>query len=374
MIARRARFLFVGFLVAGAASQTAPLPKHPPLPVGQLTAGRDMTAARAGHTATTLPDFTVLVAGGRQEHGVILASTEVYDPNTEKFTKAGKMSVPRAGHIAAVLEDAKIIIAGGITQGGAVLASSEDYDFETGKFTVRGNMHARRVHMTATTLRDGRILVTGGDDGTQPLDSAETYDVLTGKWTPVGKMTAARAHHTATRLSDGRVLIVGGTGAQHAVLASAEIFDPKTNQFTAVASLHQARYGHTAALLSTGKVFIAGGASGPGSKQILPTQVLASAEIYDPQHGTFTSAGNLTEPRFQPESSTLLDGRVLIVGGAASVEIYDPRAGTFGATAGSLDAARSNLAIIQLMDGSARVFGGADARSTSTAKTWAYRP
>jgi hypothetical protein len=367
MTARRSASFLI--LVACLSASQTNLPKHPPLPVGQLTAGRDMTVARAGHTATTLPNFTVLIAGGRQEHGVILASTEVYDPNTEKFTKAGKMSVPRAGHIAAVLEDAKIIMAGGITQGGAVLASSEDYDYETGKFTVRGNMHARRVHMTATTLRDGRILVTGGDDGTQPLDSAETYDVLTGKWTLTGKMNAARAHHTATLLSDGRVLIVGGTGAHHAVLASAEIFDPKTNQFAVIANLHQARYGHTAALLGTGKVLIAGGASGPGA-----SQVLASAEIYDPQHGTFTSAGNLNDPRFQPESSTLLDGRVLIVGGAATVEIYDPRAGTFSATTGSLDAARSNQAIIQLMDGSARIFGGIDAHGATTAKTWIYRP
>src|SRR5580700_1055878 len=106
MLSRRARFLFVCSLLACAASQTSPLPKHPPLPLGQLIPGRDMTAARAGHTATVLPDFRVLIVGGeqggRQEHGVILASAEFYDPNTEKFSAAGKMSVPREGHIAAV--------------------------------------------------------------------------------------------------------------------------------------------------------------------------------------------------------------------------------------------------------------------------------
>jgi len=61
-----------------------------------------MTTARSGHTATALPNFTVLVVGGRNEHGTILAGTEVYDPTTEKFTKAGRMVVPREGHIAAV--------------------------------------------------------------------------------------------------------------------------------------------------------------------------------------------------------------------------------------------------------------------------------
>src|SRR5258708_2881919 len=223
---------------------------------------------------------------------------------------------------------------------------------------------------TATTLRTGKILVTGGEDGNQPLDSAETYDVLTGKWTLAGKMTTARANHSATLLSDGRVLIVGGTGAHHAALASAEIFDPKTNKFTVTTSLHEARSSHTSALLSNGKVLIAGGsgASGPGN-------ILASAEIYDPQSGAFLPTGKLNEPRSRlPDSTGLLDGRVLIVGGAASAEIYDPKTGLFRTVAGSLDTSRYYPAIIQLMDGSSRIFGGADSKGVSAAKTWIYRP
>ena len=112
-------------LVVCLASSQTPLPKHPPLPVGRLISGRDMTVARAGHTATVLPDFRVLIVGGRQAHGVILATAEVYDPTTEKFSAAGKMSFPREGHITAVLEDSKILIAGGMTRGGTALASSE---------------------------------------------------------------------------------------------------------------------------------------------------------------------------------------------------------------------------------------------------------
>jgi hypothetical protein len=374
MRTRLAAVFFLCFILACPAPSQTSLPKHPPLPVGSITPGRDMTVARAGHTVTTLPDFRVLIVGGKDSHGQVLASTEIYDPTTEKFSRHATMSVPREGHIAAVLEDAKIVIAGGKSRGGATLASTEDYDYETGKFTVRGNMHARRFRPTATTLRDGRILVTGGEDGNVPLDSAETYDVLTGKWTLVGKMTTARANHSATLLANGRVLIVGGTGAKHAALASAEIFDPKTNRFTAAANLHEARFSHTTALLSTGKVLIAGGASGPTAGD-----VLASAEIYDPQSGTFAPTGTptakLNEPRYKlPDSILLLDGRILIAGGAASAEIYDPRAGTFSTVAGSLDAPRYYLAIIQLMDGSARIFGGADAKGISTAKSWTYRP
>ena len=83
----------------------------------------------------------------------------------------------------------------------------------------------------------------------------------------------------------------------------------------------------------------------------------------------------MKEPRMKmPDLTALLDGRVLIVGGAASGEIYDPKAGSFRAVDGSLDAPRFYAAAIQLMDGSTRIFGGYDSSGASTAKTWIYRP
>jgi hypothetical protein len=231
-------------------------------------------------------------------------------------------------------------------------------------------MHSARVRPGVTVLRDGRILLTGGNNGKTVLDSAETYDVLNGKWTLTGKMTTTRSGHTATLLSDGRVLIAGGVDSQHAVVASAEIFDPQTNKFSAISSLHQARFMHTAALLLSGKVFIAGGASDRAGKSLL-----TSAEIYDPASHSFSVAGDMNVPRIKvPDMASLLDGRVLIVGGAASAEIYDPKGGTFRAVTGSLDAARFNSAALQLMDRSTRIFGGYDSAGASTAKTWIYRP
>lgn len=360
------RAALLALLCGTAASQISKIPSPP---TGHITAGRDMITARSGLTATTLPDFKVLIAGGKDQKGIVLSSTEIYDPNTETFSPGHKMSIARQGHIAAILGDSNILIAGGATHGGAALASSEMYDYESRKFVPRGNMHVPRVHATATVLRDGRVLVIGGENGKQILDSAETYNLLDGKWTLTGKMSSPRAGHTATLLSDGRVLILGGRN-RNSVLASAEVFDPKTNHFSPATEMHEPRFLHTAALLPNGKVLIVGGASDPGA-----TKAQASSEIYEPDSQTSTESGKLNEPRMNlADAQLLLDGRVLITGGSSTAEIYEPRLGTFRLVNGSFAGPLLSPAAIELMDGSIRIFGGADANGTSSAKSWIYRP
>jgi hypothetical protein len=49
--------------------------------------------------------------------------------------------------------------------------------------------------------------------------------------------------------------------------------------------------------------------------------------------GTFTPTGNMTTPRASPSVTLLLNGKVLIAGGAAlAPELYDPVTGIFTAT------------------------------------------
>jgi len=365
---RHAIPLFLGAILVCAAAQQ-PGSKRPLPPVGKLSPGHDMNVARGSHTATLLPDFKVLIAGGTDDKRAVLASTEVYDPTTEQFTPAGRMTVPRQGHIAAVLSDGKVLIAGGANRSGA-LASSEDYEYDTRRFTPRGSMHTARVRASVTVLRDGSPLVVGGTNGVQPLDSSETYSVLTGKWTLVGKMSTPRVGHSATLLPDGRVLVVGGLGPKHRVLAAAEIFDPKTKQFTHAGELHQARFQHAAVLLANGKVLIVGGTS----LEAKTSPALTSAELYDPASLTFTVTGSLNEGRSRlPDGASLLDGRALIAGGAMSAEVFDPRTAAFRQVDGTLDAVRFNCAAIQVMDGSVRIFGGNDDKG-ATRKSWIYRP
>ena len=68
---------------------------------------------------------------------------------------------------------------------------------------------------------------------------------------------------------------------------------------------------HTATLLSDGSVLVTGG----GDFADVGNSRLASAEIWDPETGTFSPAGTMAEGRFLHSATLLPDGRVLVVGG-----------------------------------------------------------
>src|SRR6476661_3979959 len=52
-----------------------------------------------------------------------------------------------------------------------------------------------------------------------------------------GSLVTARDNQTATLLSNGKVLVVGGMGSDSHRLASAELYDPTTGTWTSTGSL-----------------------------------------------------------------------------------------------------------------------------------------
>jgi hypothetical protein len=291
-----------------------------------------MTAARCGHTATRLADGRVLIVGG-EGVGIdrtYLASAEIFDPVSGIFSPTGAMAVSREEHTATPLPDGRVLIVGGdqgiLEQEDLVLATAEIYDPASGKFSGTGPLKTARSGHMASQLTDGSVLIAGGFGRLSVLASVEIYDPATGKFHSTGSMSTARVQATATVLLDGRVLVAGGAeGASGTLPASAETYDLKTGRFSGTGSMTVARSRHTATLLQDGRVLIAGGDS---PVQLATAGVyVTTGEVYDPASGIFSDAGRMTGMRAEHTATLLQDGRVLIEGGwgaPSPAELYQP--------------------------------------------------
>ncbi len=181
-----------------------------------------------------------------------------------------------------------------------------------------------------------------------------------GHWRASGKLHTARYLASASLLGDGRVLVTGGFGSK--MLASAEIFDPRVGRWTTVAPFFGPRFAHTGTLLGDGSVLITGGFNFTAS-------YLSSAERYFPTSNTWQPAGDMATPRDNHTATLLLDGRVLVTGGfnrfgpaVSSSELYLPTSNRWTPVA-SLRTPRYHHTATLLPDGRVLVVGGEQDRA-----------
>lgn len=346
----------------------------PELSPGTLTPTGTLGVIRAAHTATVLPDGSVLIAGGCAvqscEGGPMSASTELYDPDSRRFVQGPRMIAERAGgHTATTLSDGKVFISGG--WGRTPTALTELYDQGSNRFIAAPSLRTARADASASLLADGRVLIAGGYDGANRLASAELYDPVKGTITPAGTLSGPRGGHEAVVLQDGRVLIIGGHGGSTGVLATAELYDPRTGVFTPTGRMTKPRHKHAAVLLTDGSVLVVGGSDSRDGFGRYDT-----AERYVPATGAFTSAGSMHARRYKIAAAVVLlgDGDVLVAGGAPEAERFDASSGSFLPVSGSVGASFAFSTSTKLANGDVLIAGGYDDRIQLTNRAWVFRP
>jgi len=176
---------------------------------GRFTPTGSMATPRTPHAVALLNDGRVLVAGGTGPNRTVLASAEIYDPAAGRFSATGNLLTARHKHAAALLPDGRVLIVGGSDERDwdGQLATAEIFDPATRRFTSAGRMAIVRFKLQSALVRlpDGRVLIAGGGD------RAEVFDPKTGSFTPAaGSLEAPWHFSTATLLTNGRVLIAGG--------------------------------------------------------------------------------------------------------------------------------------------------------------------
>ena len=195
-----------------------------------------LNVARAGPSTTLLANGKVLVAGGVYYTGTspnlvvhYLASAELYDPTTGTFALTGSLHTARSSQTATVLGNGNVLLAGGQNDGanGGYLASAELYNPTTGKFTVTGSLNTPRILHRAHLLASGQVLIVAGNHFGS-IASAELYDPTRGTFSNTASLNTPRQGHATALLTNGQVLAVGGyesqLGNHQGSLASAELF------------------------------------------------------------------------------------------------------------------------------------------------------
>jgi N-acetylneuraminic acid mutarotase len=214
--------------------------------------------SRYWHTATLLQNGKVLVARGSNDDGLgsTLSVPELYDPSSGTWAVVASLNgssvfrnASSIDHTATLLPNGSVLVAGGY--GGAVvplegyasgagvgqtLAKSELFDPASETWSTVGSLAVPRYSHTATLLATGDVLIAGGVTATghylatqyEVLDQSEVFDTGAALWSNQGNLNFARLGHTATLLPNGTVLVVGGSviGPNYStsVLDSAELF------------------------------------------------------------------------------------------------------------------------------------------------------
>lgn len=186
--------------------------------------------------------------------------------------------------------------------------------------------------------------------------------------------TARSGHQTVALAAIGgaiaKVLAIGGhTRAVPTSILSdvpgvtdgCELFDPNTGASTLAGNLTLPRAFHTATLLNDGRVLVAGGVTSNGV-------YLTSTELYDPSTDTWTGGPVLPEAVAHHQAVKLASGDVVFIGGyrivdgigvfSTQISRFNSGAGTMTTLGVTLTGARARHRCVLLLDGRILIAGG----------------
>lgn len=279
-----------------------------------------MDTARADPAAAVLKDGRVLVAGGAYYTGVRSAGR----------LGTATLAAYRAGDAGVGAGRRGILADSWPGPSGRALATAELFDPRTGKWSETGSTRFARIGSAAATLADGRVLIVGSGWAEGVADrarlSAEVYDPATGRFSRIDDLPRPCAWWAAQAvipLDDGDAVLMGCAADEEYDLeeenvvpvTSTTVFrlDAATGSWTT--STWDRRYPDGLYAGLPGGLVLAAGGEGGEDPYGGTSLGIRDAALYDTAAGTWTMLPEMPGARIAAAVVTLADGSALVAGG-----------------------------------------------------------
>jgi N-acetylneuraminic acid mutarotase len=250
----------------------------------------------------------VYAIGGFDAAGMPMATVEVYDPSTDRWTQRSSLPLP-LHHVNAAAVGERLYVVGALSGGNfAAVGTALAYDPAADRWIFLTPMPSGTERGASGVAVVGtRIYVAGGLRGSSVAELS-AYDTLSDSWETLPPMTVAR-DHLAAAAESGRVYAMAGR--DHGALRGAvEQFDPQTSTWSTRAPIPTPRGGCAAAELS-GRLVVMGGEGNSDD----PHGIFPQTEAYDPAADHWTTLAPMRTGR-HGIGAAVVNGEIHVPGGA----------------------------------------------------------
>jgi Domain of unknown function (DUF1929)/PA14 domain len=276
----------------------------------------------SGHALT--PDGTLLVAGGNWDKDVGKIDTNLFDWNTNTWTRGANMNAGRWYPTVLPLANGELLTLEGKTETKAINRLPQIWKTaggwrdlsnairdDTGRNDANQNAEARETGLYPWVFAapNGKVVKLG------PSNVIETLSTQAdGAWsnTTSNRGDRYRNYGIAVQIAPDRVLIAGGTDETNPATRSSKLINLNTLGTSSSGDLQFGRTQFNATILPDGSVLASGGHGGNSYDD--PARAARSAERW--QNGIWTTLASEINPRMYHSIGLLLpDARVFSGGG-----------------------------------------------------------